>query len=94
MKHYEYRDVVALEPHYSAHVAAMTSERLVSKSDIAAELAFRDQRIERLVQWAKEAWELVKPAEHSLGCRYPEGCNCGASSVNDEISGVANRFPK
>jgi hypothetical protein len=39
------RDV---EPHYSAHVSAMTSEALHSKSAIAAELAFRDAEIEKL----------------------------------------------
>jgi hypothetical protein len=37
-----------LEPHYSRHVAAMTAEGLHSKSDIAAELAFRDKEIARL----------------------------------------------
>lgn len=37
-----------LEPHYSRHVSAMTSEGLYGKSDIAAELAWRDQRIAEL----------------------------------------------
>lgn len=37
-----------LEPHYSRHVHAMTSEALHSKSDIAAELAWRDIEIRRL----------------------------------------------
>lgn len=37
-----------LEPHYSAHVAAMTAERLHDKAAIAAELAFRDAQIEQL----------------------------------------------
>ena len=39
-----------LEPHYSKHVAAMTNERLHHKGDIAAELAWRDKRIEELVR--------------------------------------------
>jgi hypothetical protein len=34
-----------LEPYYLRHVSAMTSEALHSKSDIAAELAWRDARI-------------------------------------------------
>lgn len=34
-----------LEPHYSAHIAAMTTEGLHNKSDIAAELAWRDKQI-------------------------------------------------
>lgn len=42
-----------LEPHYSAHVMAMTAEDLHSKADIAAELAFRDKEIERLCAEAK-----------------------------------------
>lgn len=45
---YAPRDPVTLEPHYSAHVAAMTSEGLHAKSLIAAELAWRDQEIARL----------------------------------------------
>lgn len=39
-----------LEPHYSRHVSAMTSEGLHAKSDIAAELAFRDLEIDRLTK--------------------------------------------
>lgn len=42
------RDLEKLEPHYSRHVTAMTSEDLRSKSAIAAELAARDRRIEEL----------------------------------------------
>ena len=45
-----------LEPYYSQHVAAMTAEDLHSKSDIAAELAFRDAEIARL----REALEAVR----------------------------------
>lgn len=37
-----------LEPHYSRHVSHMTSEGLHSKSDIAAQLAWRDGRLEAL----------------------------------------------
>lgn len=42
------RDHSKLEPHYSRHVMAMTTEELYYKSDIAAELAYRDAEIERL----------------------------------------------
>ena len=45
---YANRDPATLEPHYSAHVAAMTEEGLHEKSAIAAELAFRDAEIVRL----------------------------------------------
>ncbi len=41
-----------LEPFYSAHVKTMTRKQLNEKSDIAAELAFRDMRI-------KEAEEFI-----------------------------------
>ena len=51
MKHYEERNVVELDEignHYSNHVSAMTSEGLYSKSDIAAELGYRDAMIDSL----------------------------------------------
>lgn len=52
---YADRDPAELIPHYSRHVQAMTAERLHAKADIAAELAYRDQLIERLrVQLAQE----------------------------------------
>jgi hypothetical protein len=35
-----------LEPHYSAHVAAMTAEGLHGKAEIAIELAFRDKELD------------------------------------------------
>jgi len=50
-KQYAERDIVALDEqggHYFRHVMAMTSEGLHSKSDIAAELAYRDRRIQDL----------------------------------------------
>jgi hypothetical protein len=48
---YASRDILGLDEkgnYYSKHVSAMTREGLHSKSDIAAELAFRDARIEDL----------------------------------------------
>jgi len=45
---YADRDPRKLEPHYSKHVSAMTREALHSKHAIAEELAYRDQKIERL----------------------------------------------
>jgi len=41
-------DLFALGEHYIKHVEAMTAEGLHSKSDIAAQLAWRDQRIAQL----------------------------------------------
>lgn len=51
-----------LEPHYSRHVAAMTSEGLHSKAEIAMQLAWRDQTIARL--------------EASALAAAPDGCPC------------------
>jgi FtsZ-binding cell division protein ZapB len=48
MKLYADRKPWDLEPYYSRHVSAMTTEQLHAKAAIAAELAFRDAEIERL----------------------------------------------
>lgn len=45
---YEERDLEQLGDHYLRHVAALTEEKLHDKSDIAAELAWRDQLIDTL----------------------------------------------
>lgn len=45
---YAERNPCELEPHYKAHVIAMTREGLHDKSEIAAELAWRDQQIAEL----------------------------------------------
>ena len=45
---YAPRDVFALGKHYLRHLSAMTGESLHEKNDIAAELAWRDKRIEEL----------------------------------------------
>lgn len=42
------KDHYELEPYYSMHVSAMTGEQLFEKSAIAAELAYRDQKIAEL----------------------------------------------
>ena len=55
-KQYAERDVIALDRaggHYIRHVGAMTAEKLHSKSDIAAELAYRDWLIDDLLQQLK-----------------------------------------
>lgn len=48
---YAERDLEALDKagsYYTRHVMALTSENLYNKSDIAAELAWRDMEIDRL----------------------------------------------
>lgn len=50
-KQYAERDIMALDRagnHYCRHLSAMTGEGLHEKSDIAAELAYRDARITEL----------------------------------------------
>jgi len=46
---YAERDIME-QKHYAKHVFQMTSEKLHSKSDIAAELAHRDELIETLTK--------------------------------------------
>lgn len=48
MKTYPDIDPETIVAHYGKHIVAMTVERLESKADIAAQLALRDQEIERL----------------------------------------------
>lgn len=48
MAEYAKRDIEEQGEHYLKHVAAMTTEGLNSKADIAAELAHRDIRIKQL----------------------------------------------
>ncbi len=51
-KLYNERDIMALDEaggFYSQHVMAMTSEQLHSKSDIAAELGYRDMVVNDLL---------------------------------------------
>lgn len=45
---YDIRDTDEFPDLYIAHVSAMTTERLHKKSEIAAELAWRDKRIAEL----------------------------------------------
>lgn len=56
---YADRDPVALEPHYSVHVAAMTREELQAKARIAAELAWRDAQIAELLTLVLRARRFV-----------------------------------
>ncbi|BBI61782.1 hypothetical protein [Vreelandella sulfidaeris] len=51
MDEYTERDIMGLDRqgnYYSRHLSAMTGEQLHDKSDIAAELAWRDARIDEL----------------------------------------------
>jgi hypothetical protein len=64
-KQYAERDASALDEdggYYIRHVSAMTKEGLHSKSDIAAELAFRDKQIDELLEALEEVTEYAEMA--------------------------------
>lgn len=60
---YKQRDLESLGKHYGKHVQAMMVEGLHSKSAIAAELAYRDVKIELMTkhrdEWAKDKFEIL-----------------------------------
>jgi hypothetical protein len=64
--HYDLnRDPVKLGRYYTDHVAAMTREGLHSKSDIAAELAYRDLKIDVLLK----VYQAAVPRLRGACCR-------------------------
>ena len=75
MSEYADRDIIGLGQHYTRHVMAMTSERLHEKSDIAAELAWRDEQIERLRA------ELAACREDAERYRWLRECDWNASPL-------------
>lgn len=63
-KLYADRDAIALGQLYADHVQAMTAEGLHEKSDIAAELAYRDAQIKALKEDLGQQYEMkVKARE-------------------------------
>lgn len=79
MNHYNKdRDNIALGKFYTDHISAMTREGLHAKSDIAAELAYRDQRIAAL-EAEKAERERQEPVawawNDALGCMH---AHCGS----------------
>jgi len=65
---------------YPEHVMAMTAEGLHSKSEIAAELAYRDQRIAELEQ---EVEELREAVDNTLVNGYEYLPSCGEKYLID-----------
>lgn len=51
---YSHRDDCESLVHFMDHMSAMTSENLFHKGDIAAELAWRDEMIDRLIAAVEE----------------------------------------
>jgi hypothetical protein len=81
-KQYAVRDIMEIDEksgHYCKHVQAMTREGLHDKSDIAAELAYRDllidelklknMRLKNLLQSCKDG-NICPPFEDDDSCRY------------------------
>lgn len=90
-KLYGNRDVMALDEEfgfYSRHVSAMTVENLYSKSDIAAELAYRDSLIKKLTDTLNETRDYLAGCE--TGGPVLLGLVCVIDEALDvcELSGV------
>lgn len=84
--HYEQRDIEELDKlgnYYSTHIMAMTAEHLDSKSDIAAELGYRDLKIRNLVS---ELITLRTAVEDIMA-------NVGAGATIDEVSDMLCNIP-
>ena len=62
-KEYPHLSPRELEPHYAAHVYAMTAEGLRNKHDIAMQLAWRDQRIAELERELEITEEVLDEAQ-------------------------------
>lgn len=102
MKLYAERDIQELDRrgkfsvgnYYSRHVSAMTSEGLHSKSDIAAELAYRDAEIDRLLaSLDKLCTELENDESHGGGA-YDTDCSiCAAIEEARGLTPNALREP-
>ena len=80
MKLYADRDSLALGQTYMNHVMAMTAEGLHAKSDIAAELAWRDKQIEALQAFKDYVHQRLDAASiptHPEGEHSAAGCRVG-----------------
>ena len=98
VKQYAERDLMAMDiagNHYCRHVSAMTREQLHSKSDIAAELGWRDMQIATLKAecdaLAAEVVNIREQAEHV----YAAGYNHGHLNTVDGIAyapGIKDEF--
>ncbi|HEQ3514721.1 TPA: hypothetical protein VGT23_001380 [Vibrio cholerae] len=75
MSEYQERDIIELDNagnYYGKHVLAMTREDLRSKSDIAAELGYRDMVIDKLTEDNKRLREILKRLKNECEMFYSE----------------------
>lgn len=78
------RDIIEQGNHYSKHVCAMTNESLYSKSDIAAELAHRDIKIEKLTNFLKQCASFADSQDAFDSCAL-NGIAINAKALLDEM---------
>ncbi len=72
-KLYPPQDPIKLGAHYTRHIAAMTTEELHSKADIAEQLAWRDLEIEHLrlaVNWENDCSEQYRMSLEQVTCQW------------------------
>lgn len=90
---YAERDIIALGHFYTQHVEAMTSEDLRSKSDIAAELAYRDSVIAKLQKQLAKAIVLTTNDKKALKILCNDNDLYAYISYDDEEENVIpNKF--
>ncbi len=85
MSEYAERNLVELGKHYTKHVQAMTREGLHAKSDIAAELAWRDAEIDRLREWQRQMVEKAASGGRLDGYRELAGKLAAKDAENDRL---------
>lgn len=84
-KQYAERDIEQLDEdgeHYFRHMMAMTAEGLHNKSDIAAELGYRDSRIAALLELVLAQHEALDAMRKDLLMRSDESDSDGTKIVN------------
>lgn len=87
-KFYDVRDAMALDiagGYYCRHVSAMTEEELDRKSDIAAELGWRDMQIADLQRKVEALAAEVQAIRWASGQVYAKGYNHGHLNTADGL---------
>lgn len=98
VKQYAQRDIMELDEagnHYIRHIDHMTREKLHSKSDIAAELGWRDMQIAELKAQrdalaAENAYLRGEIKQHSQSTHFCEVCGEDDPCANDDVCYVLN----
>ncbi|MEX3036399.1 hypothetical protein AB4K08_00830 [Serratia fonticola] len=91
-KQYDERNAMALGDYHGRHVHAMTVESLHTKSDIAAELGYRDKRIDELLAALEEKDQRIK--ELSSALTIEKGASAFDSRRTAHIDRMRDKFLK